>query len=105
MRLCVDYRQLNKITIKKKYPLSRIDDLYDLLQGASVFSKIDLRSSYHQLKITESNVPKTTFRTHYDHYKFLVMPSALTNALATFMDLMTRVCNTRTSYFWVKSQF
>ena len=72
MRLCIDYRQLNKITIKNKYSLSRIDDLFDQLQGASMFSKIDLRFKYHQLRIKESDVPKTTFKTHYGHYKFLV---------------------------------
>ena len=74
MRPCIDYWQLNKITIKNKYLLLRIDDLFDQLQEASVFPKIDLRSGYHQLKIKESNVPKTTFRTCYGHYEFLVIP-------------------------------
>ena len=73
MRLCIDYKQLNKIMIKNKYPLPRIDDLFVQLQGASAFFKIDLRSGYHQLKIKESDVPKTTFKTRYGHYEFLVM--------------------------------
>jgi len=79
------------MTVKNKYPLPRIDDLSDQLAGASVLSKIELRSGYHQLKIKKEDVPKTAFRTRYGHYEFLVLPFGLTNALAFFMDLMNRV--------------
>jgi hypothetical protein len=89
--MCIDYRSLNEVTIKNKYPLHRIDDLFDQLKGACVFSKIDLRSGYHQLKIRATNIPKTTFITRYGLYEYTVMSFGLTNAPAYFMYLMNKV--------------
>ncbi|GKA68594.1 putative reverse transcriptase domain-containing protein [Tanacetum coccineum] len=89
-RMCIDYRELNKLTVKNRYPLPRIDDLFDQLQGSSVYSKIDLRSAYHQLRVRKEDIPKTAFRTRYEHYEFQVMSFGLTNAPTVFMDLMNR---------------
>ncbi|GKA86509.1 putative reverse transcriptase domain-containing protein [Tanacetum coccineum] len=91
-QMCIDYRELNKLIVKNRYPLSRIDDLFDQLQGSRVYPKTDLRSSHHQLRVREEDIPKTAFRTRYGHYEFQVMPFGLTNAPTVFIDMMNRVC-------------
>ena len=91
LRLCIDNRQLNRVTIKNRYLLPRIDDFFDQLRGARVYSKIDLCTGYHQLRVKEADIPKTTFRTRYGHFEFMVMPFRLTKVPTTFMDLMHRV--------------
>ena len=91
LRLCIDYKQLNRFMIQNRYPLPRIDDLFDQLRGAQVYSKINLHTGYHQLRVRETDIPKTAFRTCYGRFEITVMPFGLTNALATFMDLMHRV--------------
>ena len=91
LRLCIDYLHLNQVTVKNKYPLPKVDDLVDQLHGARVFSKINLRSRYHQVRVRDEDIQKTTFRTCYGYYEFVVMPFGLTNAPMVFMDLMNRV--------------
>ena len=91
LRLCIDYKQMNRVTIRNQYPLPRIDELFDQFQGSRVYSKIDLRSGYHRLRVQEGDVHKTAFRTRYRHYEILVMPFGLTNAPRAFMDLMSWV--------------
>ncbi|GKD24421.1 putative reverse transcriptase domain-containing protein, partial [Tanacetum coccineum] len=90
-KMCIDYRDLNKLIVKNRYPLPRIDDLFDQLQGSSTYSKINLRSGYHQLRVRDEDISKTAFRTRYRHYKFQVMPFGLTNTPAVFMGLMNPV--------------
>ena len=91
LRLCINYRQLNRVTIKNRYPLPRIDDLFDQLRGARVYSKINLLTGYHQLRVKETDIPKTKFRTRYGHFEFTVMSFRLTNAPVAFIDLIHRV--------------
>ena len=88
LRLCIDYRKLNRVTIKIRHPLPRIDDLFDQLRGARVYSKIDLRTGYHQLRVREADIPKTTFKTRYGNFEFIVILFGLMNAPTTFIDLM-----------------
>ena len=101
IRLCVDYRQLNKVTIKNKYPLPRIDDLMDQLVDARVFSKIDLRSGYHQIKVKDEDIQKTAFRMRYGHYEYSVIPFGVTNAPGVFMEYMNRIFHTYLDRFVV----
>ena len=101
LQLCINYRQLNRVTSKNRYPLPRIDDLFDQLRGARVYSKIDLCTRYHQLRVREIDILKTVFRTRYGHFEFTVMPFGLTNAPAAFTDLMRRVFQPYLDHFFV----
>ena len=101
LRLCIDYRQLNSITIKNQYSLTRIDDLFDQLRGARVYSKIDLHTGYHQLRVRETDIPKTVFRTRYGNFEVTMMPFGLTNASVAFMYLMHRVFQPYLDQFFV----
>ena len=101
LQLCIDYRKLNRVMIKNRYPLPRIDDLFDQLRGARFYSKINLRISYHQLRVREADIPKTVFRKQYGHFEFTVMPFGLTNAPTTFMDLKNRVFRPYLDHFVV----
>ena len=101
LQLCIDYRQLNRVTIKNQYPLPRIDDLFDQLKGVRVYSKIDLCTGYHQLRVRGADIPKTSFRTWYGLFEFTVMPFGLMNAPAAFMDLMHRVFQPYLDKFFV----
>ena len=91
LRLCIGYKQLNRVIIQNRYLLPRIDELFEQLRGARVYFKIDLRTGYHQLKVRETDIPKAAFRTHYGRFEFTVKPFGLTNAPTTFMDLMHRI--------------
>ena len=99
--LCIDYQLLNRTTTKNRYPLLRIDDLFDQLRGAKVYSKMDLRTGYNQLRVREAEIPKTAFRTRYGHFEFMVIPFELTNAPGAFMDLMHRVFQLYLDQFFV----
>ena len=101
LRLCIDYRKLNRVTVKNKYPMPCIDDLFDQLRGARCFSKIKLRLGYYQLQVREEDIPKTTFKTRYGHYEFTVMPFGLTNSPAAFMNLMHWIFHAYLDWFVV----